>query len=305
MNKGKTVGFIVGLLLCSAFVLAAENETVPSTMNITGNLPRSTVFFNEAGDQGDGSISLVPNSTQLLSCWGTAYDLDGFGDLNELINATIFAESSFRFAPENESTNYMNNTCDTTNLHTTGEWNCTFNVQYFAENSTWTCMVNITNQDTQYYNDTISTTAVIEDLVAIDVLNSTIDFGLRAVTENYTADTRVEIANEGNVELDLQLDAFNQTASFADDNDQAFNCSIGHIPVNYLRFSLDQDDAYLDSLPLSASGATSIVELNLSHREGGAGTFDPTTAPTYWAIAIPANIAGTCNGQILYIGRPS
>ncbi|MFW6230604.1 MAG: hypothetical protein ACOC32_01115 [Nanoarchaeota archaeon] len=291
------------VLFFAVAVHAAENETIPTTLDLTGNIPTTTIFLDEAGDDGvDKSISLQPNETTLVSCWGTAFDLDGNDDLDN-VTSVLYAQSSTREDVDNASIHYTNSSCDLTGFETTGTWNCTYNVQYYAENSTWTCIVNITNDDPQYHNDTANETATIQDLVALDVGNASIDFGLRAVTVNYTADTEVRVYNEGNVELDLQLDAFNQTAAFDDDDANAFNCSIGYIPVNYLRFSLSDGAAYLSSTPMNAAGATATEEFNLAHQNGG-GDDLPTFDATYWAIGIPANIAGTCQGQVMYIGRP-
>ena len=285
-------------------VYATNNETVDSIMTIHGNIPTSTIFFAVAGEPDTGSITLEPNQTTLVSCWGTAFDLDGMDDLDNL-TSVIYADSSDRFAPENASVRYENNTCDLSDFNFGGGWNCTFNVQYYAEPSEWTCAVNITNVDPEFYNDTVNTTSTVEDLVALSVHNKTVDFGLRAVGINYTADTEVVVYNEGNVELNLQLDAFNSSSVFEDDSDQAFNCSIGHIPVHYLRFSLNDNDDYLDAVPMEEVGATADQPLSLAQRVFGQGTDLPTFASTYWAPAVPMNIAGTCTGRIMYIGVPA
>ena len=283
-------------------VFATNNETVDSILSLTGNIPNSTIFFAVDGEEHTGSITLLPNQTTTLSCWGQAFDLDGYDDLNNL-TTVIFADSSSRFAPDNTSVHYTNNSCDMTFWNVDGRWNCTYTVQYYAEPSEWTCAINITNTDEQYYNDTINVTSTVEDLVALEIHNKTVDFGLRAVGENYTADTEIVVYNTGNVVLDVALDAFNASSVFTDDSDQAFNCSIGVIPVEYLRFSLNSGEDYLNSVPMVAAGATGVQALGLAPQFGGNLVADaPTFASTYWAPAIPVNIAGTCTGRIMYIG---
>ena len=291
------------LVSLSVNVLANNNETIETVMNITGNIPTSTIFFAVAGEPHTGEISLEPNQTTLLSCWGEAFDLDGLDDLADL-SSVIFADSSSRFAPDNESVHYTNNSCDTSTWNDDGLWNCTYVVQYYAEPSEWTCAINITNTDPQYYNDTINTTAEVNELVALEVHNKTVDFGLRAVGVNYTADTEVVVYNTGNVVLDLQLDAANMTEDPFDlDSPHAFNCSIGVIPVTYLRFSTDFDTPYLSSVPMVESGATAAQTFGLAPQVGGNVVSDaPTFDSTFWAPAIPMNIAGTCTGRIMYIG---
>jgi hypothetical protein len=290
------------LLLYALTVAAQENETVQSVVNITGNVPTTTVLLDEAGEDGsDNSILLVENSTQLLSCWGVADDLDGISDLAD-VTAVIYAESSTRQASDNQSIHYTNTSCDTSTISLDGQWNCTFNVQYFSENSTWTCAVNVTNQDPTYYNDTANDTAVIEDFVALEIHNATLDFGLRAVDTNSTANTSMQIYNTGNVNLDIRLDAFNRSSVFTDDDTTSFNCTYGTIPVNYLRFSLTQGTDFASSVPMQAVGSTATQNFNLENREGG-GTVLPTFDSVYWAIGIPNNVAGICTGQIMVIGE--
>jgi hypothetical protein len=304
-HKTKIIVYFLMTLLVAGYAMAAENETTDTVVQITGNIPQTTIFLDEAGGDGlDDSITLVENSTQLVSCWGVASDLDGLNDLANL-NVTLFAESSDRFAALNDSINYVNDSCDISTWTTDGAWNCTFPVQYFAENSTWTCTVNITNTDPQYYNDTANDTAAIEDLIGLEINTTLVDFGLRAVEVNYNASDEVRIFNTGNVEIDLQLDAFNRSATFDDDDANSFNCTIGNISVNNLRFSLVFNQSYAASTPMVAVGATATEEFNLLAREGGAGTVLPTWGSTYWAIGIPPSIAGVCTGQIMYIGVAS
>ena len=300
--------FVVSLAFS---VSASGNDTVDSIMNLAGNIPTSTIFFEVAGNPGGvGSIELVPNSTTTLSCWGVADDLDGISALDDL-TSVIYADSATRDGQNNASIVYRNDSCDITAWSSgSGEWNCTYQVQYYAEPSDWTCAVNITNVPVTilggsvvFYNDTINTTSTIEELVALSVHNRTVDFGLRAVGENYTADTPVLVYNEGNVDLDLQLDAFNSSSTFDDDSTQAMNCTIGYVPTEYMRFSLVSEESYLASVPMSSVGATANQALGLAPRVFGQGTNLPTSATTYWAPGIPMNIAGSCTGRLMYIGQ--
>ena len=296
-------------------VSASNNDTVDSIMNLAGNIPTSTIFFAVDGEEDTGSIELTPNSTTTASCWGVAEDLDGLSALDpDGLTSVIYSDSEDRFSDENLTTVYRNDSCDVSDLQVDGSWNCTYEVQYFAEPSDWTCAVNITNnpvlvqgQENVYYNDTINTTSTVEELVALYVHNRTVDFGLRAVDTNYTADTEVRVYNEGNILLDLELDAFNSSSTFEDDSTQAMNCSIGHIPINYMRFSLieDADDESGDLVPMVAEGATGPQPFNLAPRNDGDGTLLPTFGSTYWAPAIPIDTAGACTGRLMYIGTVS
>ena len=311
-KKMRRMMLLAALLLVSLAVnvSASGNDTVDSIMNLEGNIPTSTIFFAVDGEDDTGSIELAPNATTTVSCWGVADDLDGISALGS-VHSVIYAESGDRFGENNDSIVYHNNSCDTSAWDLgSGEWNCTFSVQYYAEPSDWTCAVNITNhpvtlgtgEDVTFYNDTINTTSTVEEIVALSVHNRTVDFGLRAVGKNYSADTSVLVYNEGNINLDLQLDAFNSSSTFEDDSDQAMNCTIGYVPTEYMRFSLVENQEYLDAVPMSVAGATSTQELGLAPQVFGNDDL-PTSAFTYWAPGIPENIAGVCTGRLMYIGQ--
>ena len=294
---------IVLLTFLSCSVLAYDNDNVSTTVLLTGNIPTSTIEINEHNDSGDELIALSPNATTLVACWGVANDLDGLSDLSD-VDAWLFDNvNASRNVTDNESIHYRNTTCDISNLQITGAWNCTFEVQYYALNSTWECSVNITDIDSQYYNDSINDTIVIEELLAIEIGNSTVDFGLRAIDVQYNADLPVLVYNEGNVGLDVQLDAWEANATSGDEvnSDFGFNCTIGQVPITGLVFSLDYDVVFGSATPMVASGPTATEEMNLSAQIGGSGSILPTNSSSYWGFYVVAGSAGICNGVIQYI----
>lgn len=298
------------VLFMAMSVSAAKNETIDTFLNVTGNRPNTTIEVNEAGDSGDELVSLNENATQLISCWGTADDLDGLNDLQDL-QAWLFAESSFRDDADNRSVHYTNTTCDLSTLTVDGAWNCTFNVPYYAENSTWTCAVNISDKG-GVYNDTINDTVVFEDLLSLDVHNTTLDFGTKAVNVNDSSTSyEVLVHNLGNVQIDLQVDAYEANATVDGteiQSDSAFNCSVGQIPVNYLAFNTTETvNNYATATHLSGPGLSPIVQFDLDHREddGSPGFLYPTNRSSFWGVGVPDGVAGTCHGRIIYVGVPS
>jgi hypothetical protein len=304
--KMRNVWLLFGVaIIFAASVHAAENETVNTVLNVTGNPPNTTVFLDEAGDLGvDNSITLVENSTQLVSCWGTAEDLDGLGDLFNL-TAYVFAESSAWDAASNTSVRYINDSCSNS-WPASGDWNCTFDVPYFAENSTWTCMVNVTDIGGASTFNTNNDTARIEDLLSLSVNTTLIDFGTKPVDVNDTVtDTPAVVFNLGNVEIDLQLDAWERNDSGNVNSASSFNCSVGEIPVEYLKFGLTSADAYAGATAMSAVGQTGTIQFDLEHQVGGSGTTLPTFSTSYWGIGVPAATGGVCQGQVRYIGIAS
>lgn len=303
----KLVLFVVMLSMMS-LVVFANNETVDSILTLYGNYPTTTVILEESGYSViDNSIDLVPNATKSVNCHGSADDLDGVTNIAS-VEAWLYAESSVKGTDNNESFHYTNTSCDYNFAGGVQAWNCSFNVYYFAENSTWTCGVNITDND-GFVNSSANDTAIIEDLVSLDVHNATVDFGNLIVGTDYASDTSVLVYNTGNVVLDLSLDAFNSSSVYADDNDESFNCSIGSIPVGNLRFSLSNGQSYASlsgNGNMTDIGSKGTFGLQLDHQygiDGTGGTFLPTSDDTWWAIGIPTNIAGTCTGRIMYIAE--
>lgn len=291
-------------LLVASFASAQENVNVSSRVVLEGNLPTTSIEVNDVGGEGDELIPLLPNATRLVSCWGTANDIDGNADMVD-VDAWLYADAtSFRNDTLNYSQSYRNFSCDTSLLGTSGDWNCTFNVQYFALNETWNCSVNITNTNPLFYNDTAWDGAIVEELLALDVHNSTIDFGTRAVSVAYDANVPVLIYNEGNVPMDLQVDAWEQNATVGQEVNSlsAFNCSTGTIPVTGLAVNSTQTSTFALSTPLVQSGPTpTLTDFDLLAQVGGAGTILPTFANSYWGISVPAGNGGVCNGYIQFI----
>lgn len=306
----KKISLLILLVAMLSMTVFANNETVDSILTLYGNYPTTTVILEEMGyGADDNSISLVANATRPVICHGVANDLDGTTNMYD-VNATIFGTNSDQGSAENESVHYTNTSCYYDFVSGVQEWNCTFDVHYFAENSTWTCSVNISDTD-GFTNESINDTAVIEDLISLDVHNATVDFGNRIVGTDYAPDTEVLVFNTGNVVLDLALDAFNQTATYEDDNNQAFNCTIGEIPVGNLKYSLTGGEGSYAAVAAGNTmldvGARTGIPFQLGHQEGTDGlpgnTFLPTSQTNWWAISVPYSIAGTCTGRLMYIAE--
>lgn len=304
MGLGKNKYLLLGLIICALalHVTAFDNTTSPSLMTLYGNYPTSEIYITESGELPDGSLTLNPNSTQEISCYGTAQDLDGTDNLFD-VEAWLYSGSSVKEANDNTSIHYSNTSCDISTLDTNGFWNCSFDVYFFAENTTWICGANVTDDD-GFVNSTVNTSVLMEDLLSIDVANATVDFGTLAVDNSYDSDLEVLVYNTGNVELDLRLDAWESNASvgFEHLSDYSFNCSIGQIPITNLRAHLTSGTQYSSSLSMLGAPQGSLIDLDLNKQIGGQG-LNPTYRSTYWGIGLPYGIAGTCTGRIRYIAE--
>lgn len=299
----KLVIFSVVVIGLSQLTIAAENETVDSIVRIINQAPYVVNITLDDNDiMFDNEIDLSPNATEAVSCYGYVNDTNGYDDLLS-VSANIYAASSQAYnVGDAYIDHYSNSSCFMNGLD--GYFNCSFNVMFYAENSTWTCAVNVT--DTQLGSNTTSLndTADVLDLVAIDILNSTLDFGTRALGTTTPTELNVSIMNEGNIEIDLQLDAYEQNYTGNQyDNAYAFNCTLGELPVDYLRFNATANGLYAGSTSMTQAGLTDISNFDMPHQTTGT---IPYEQGSYWAVGLPSSgLSGTCTGRVIYVALAS
>lgn len=297
----------IGLSL-SAF--AAGNETVDTRLEIVSQTPQvDSIVLDDVDNTADSVIDLTPNATELVSCSGAVSDPDGYLDLVNL-TARIYSSGIGTSAPAFEGgddniTYYTNTSCDLSTMTVDGAFNCTFNMQFYATNATWTCNVNVTDFAGNSNTTGLNATRDVDDLIAINIQNGTIDFGQRSLNTNYSADTNISVFNEGNVQLDLQLDAYEENATGPSqyDSDSAFNCTVGQVPVQNLRFNTTFNGNYDGSLEMTQAGFSNYNAFDFNHQT--AGRF-PTSTLTHWAVGIPTTgLSGICTGRIIYVALAS
>ncbi|MFW6230566.1 MAG: hypothetical protein ACOC32_00925 [Nanoarchaeota archaeon] len=305
----KLMFFSVVLLGLSVSAYAAGNETVDSRLEVVSTTPVvESITLDDLDDVTGNSIDLTPNATERLNCYGYVNDTDGFGDLREL-NATIYASgigTQAHGVADDNLTHYTNTSCDLSSLNVDGFFNCSFNMWFYATNTTWTCSVNVTDFAYNLNSTGLNDTTPVEDLVAINIDDATVDFGPRSLNTNSSADTNVSVWNEGNVALDLDVDAYEANATIDGtefDSSYAFNCSTGQIDVGNLRFNNTYNADYDTSLSMSQTGFSRFSGFDMAHTTAG---INPTRQLTHWAIGLPeTGIAGLCTGRIIYVALAS
>jgi hypothetical protein len=305
----KFIIFLAVSIGLSLTAFAAGNETVDTRIEIISTTPVvESIVLDDVDNTTDSVIDLSPNATELVNCYGFVNDTDGLTDLINL-TARIYSSGIGTSAPGFESadtnlTSYTNTSCDLSQMTTNGFFNCTFNMQFYATNTTWTCNVNVTDFAFNSNTTGLNATRDVDDLIAIDITNGTIDFGQRSLNTNYTADTNITVHNEGNIQLDLQLDAYEANATgTVYDSASAFNCTVGQVPVENLRFNTTFNGVYDGSLSMSQGGFTTYNTFDFNHQT--AGRF-PTSTLTHWAVGIPTTgLSGICTGRIIYVALAS
>lgn len=227
-------------------------------------------------------ISLNAGSTKEITCNATFSDADGWANVTS-VNATLWdAISSTEGSVDDDNDHYTNSSCSIgTNTSTTeAPVVCTFNLQYYANNSTWTCKINADDGNATGSNQTNTT---VNSLLALNI-PSTINFGTMSLgsTSTNTTENETVVENYGNIQIDVNLSG----------NDMS--CNIGTIPVGNIKYSSVDNTSYTSMTALTTSAVT--LDLNVSQR-----TSTPSTKTTYWRIQIPnTGVGGSCTNTITF-----
>jgi hypothetical protein len=287
--------FLLSLLMCivlASFVVAEDGTT---EVNITNSAPTIlTVELNDAST-GDDSMNLTAATTTVIYCNGTATDADGDSDI-ALVQSELWSNASNYGAVDNPTNHYTNASC----AYASGVFSCEYYVQFYADPAEWAC--NVTAIDSYSDNGSLSDNATMQALVALDIPDAThIDFGDLAIGEN-TSDGSFNITfeNEGNVELDIELDAWETNGIQTSSN--SMNCTVGNIGITYFRASLSQG-LFNTYTSMSASGPDyTLFESNLTRQTTGV---TPTNDTIFLGLEIPTGVGGHCTGVVSVVGLQS
>jgi hypothetical protein len=285
----KSIIFVVLSVICASFTLGAGEDNGSMGVNITSAMPQiNTNELNEQGDSGDESMDLTPGNTTSLMCSGNATDFDGNNDI-DFIWADLYSNLTTYDSELNNTDHYQNSSC----AYDAGAsiYNCTFNVQFYADPTNWICNVSVNDSYnlTHYRHDNASITT----LLAIDIPDATfLDFGDMMIGDNKSTEHNITLENKGNIEIDVDVDTWETTGD--QDSANALNCSLGNIPIDNFRVSLTKG-AYGTYTPMTQVGYTS-YDNNLGRQVSGVS---PTTDIVYLGLMIPAlGMGGTCTGVI-------
>ncbi len=244
----------------------------------------------------DAVISLTPATTETIWCNGTVMDDDGLTDI-DTVQGHLLLNGTLPSDPLDRRNHYHDPDCDLT-ITLDGGFACSFDVYFFADPGAWAC--NIIVNDSHGYTNTSNLTTAVEELMAIRVDESILDFGLLEVgTDTGTTDHTHTIYNEGNVAFDILIDTFNTTIG----DSTAMGCDIGSIPAENVRASLDAGRS-IDTRTAAPALGTGFLDTNLTEQDLSEGTL-PTSTSVHWGIIIPESIAGQCTGNVRYIAQKS
>lgn len=238
-------------------------------------------------------INLNVGNTTFIECNATVADNDNISDIKS-VNATFYQPSIGSDAPNDNNNRYTNLSCFAfANSTFESNYTCGFNLLYYANNGTWECSIAPVDNDDAIASGNIS--AVISELMAIDVSPSIIDYGtLKAVI---SADVNVTMKNFGNIPINVTLRGFAPNESLAYLN-LSMACEEGNISNTNHRFSITNGSNFLEMTSLN-NETLPIQNITLQQRTDDV-IFGNDTNSTFWKLQVPALTFGICNGTIIF-----
>jgi hypothetical protein len=300
----KRLLILTSVLVFSIFVLAGQImvdkspnfykylSAAVSTASVTvGNsLPvASSVSFNS-----ETAITLTEGTTTNATVTGTVTDANGCGDLAsvtvkvykgplESCNATNY-DTCFILTDSSPSTDSScSGATDTT--YTLPSSKFTISMQYYTQpDSSWKATVipsDTVGAATDHSTDTSSGT-VVNTTRAIEV-TSTINYGSVSNGSDSTGDHIATVMNSGNVKADFTLAGADLACS-----------TLGSIPKGNEEYD-SVNFTYEMGVTLTGSG----VAMNANMAAPSSSTA-PVNFDTYWQVAVPYNVVGTCSGNVTF-----
>ena len=294
----RTILMLVAVTILAMGVVSAENVTImdgESEVDITSAYPEFvgnvTLHDNEA--MGDNELDLTPGTTTPINCSGEIYDFDGWSDVAN-ISAVIWSNQTTYGGAEDPVNHYTNESCNWTQLSATNvTFQCLFDVQFYADPVNWTC--NVTVSDQEGLNTSATDDAVMLEMLALDLPTPLVDFGDMSLGQN-KSDVNLTIENEGNVQMDADVDAWYLGGDST--SDVAMNCSYGNISLTNLKTS-NVTGNYSDYFSLNVAGPDYFAYDDMNLDRALSGT-TPTSTDLYFGLLVPDvyGLGGFCQGNI-------
>ena len=241
----------------------------------------------------DNPIDLVINGTRIVFCNASVYDPDNVSDIVS-VNATFFHSSVTNNATDDNNNHYSNNSC---RIVDDGEfdrnYSCSFPVQYYANSGNWTCNISAYDTNSGVGSSNIST--IINELLAIDVSHSLIDYGTLSIGNISSEDINVTVANLGNMDFNLTLEGFGITPG----DNLSMDCYLNNISAGFQRYSTRFNQTF-GTMTNVTSTLTQVVNFTLPQRTNDAASENDINT-TYWKLQVPQGVNGRCNGTLNFV----
>jgi hypothetical protein len=277
-------------------VNCTDNSTLPQSnsagtfyynFSVISNLPPSVLNFSLVTP-----FDLSPATTSFFACNVTVYDQNNISNITR-VNATLFQRSIGNSAPDDKNNHYTNQSCFAyANSTYEANYTCGFRLEYFANNGTWLC--NVTAADSSGFVVSSNRTLLINELLAIEVSPSVIDYGRMQATNISQDDVNMTITNRGNVPFNVTVEGYGVTPL----DGLAMDCDVGSISIANQRYHANSSRVFSSMTPLS-SVATKIENLTLAQRTND-NALGQSSNMTFWKLQIPPPANGICNGTVVF-----
>lgn len=290
--KGKDyVLALLALFFCCLLLTSmVRANTIPSVDTIT--------FSETSGGAALTDINLVEGSTKDLYVHGQVTEDDGCSQIqNGSVALTLYRSGASGGANCSIDPNncYRQSSCSISgcvigNEKTIG-YECSVSLYHYAEPTDigdysaqdWVASVTVT--DDGLAQDTTTTAAELNSLLAIDILNQ-VDYGQLDLGSTTPNDVVVDIQNLGNVMLDLDVSA------------TAMNCDPGMLLPSAQHYSTSPGQPFDDMLAFASTSA--VLDFNLPKQTGAS----VSTSSLYMKLRVPTStVGGICNGTHDIVAR--
>ena len=239
-------------------------------------------------------VDLIAGDNLTLFCNATINDNNTASDI-KVVNATFYQPSVGTNAQDDNNNHYTNNSC--VNISSSvfeANYSCGFKVAYYANNGTWQCNVTVMDYSNVSIFGNIST--IINELMALEISPSIIDYGSLQATNISANDVNVTIRNFGNIPINVSVRSFALNESLAYLN-LSMTCQTGNISNANQRFSTLNGTDFTQMTRMN--NESQLINITLQQRTNDIA-FGNDTNSTFWKLQIPTLPAGACNGTIIF-----
>jgi len=293
-----------GIIIFQTIALTGylTNETIPANVTI-GNEEPTVGNVTCSSGASPHVITPLPCQNQTVNCWALVTDLNGANDIRNVTGDLGVDVSGKRacndFWASNPTICYFSSNCTYTGINsTTRNYTCAFNdfryfarVDYSMAKNNWSARLDATDSEGttagwSYYLE------YVENLTAIDVQETFLNFGTMTLGETTSNDSEVNstIANCGNGDMYVNVSG----------TDLPCNTQ-GTIPVGNLKYNGTYGSEYVDDIALTTSSSMipyfKSFDDVIDYAINDAGSKDQVS----WQISIPATgVKGLCAGNVTF-----
>ena len=250
-----------------------------------------TVTCYDADDATDVDLNAFTTST--VVCNATVYDAEGCQDYNGSVGGHAegeFYTGSQPCGAQDHKDCYNNASCAYVGVCsslTNQTVECSFDLWYSADNTSFTGWINVT--DSGGLTDNATDSISVANLNALNLTDEFIFLGNIQPGNNINHTVNMTVQNGGNIIIDLDLNGTTQ-----------FDCPTNpDIDIGNLSYATAYNTVYASGTDLTTT-ATPEAAFDLASPAAGGATPTGTDDDLYWGMAIPIGTVGgqTCDATV-------